>query len=128
MKPKQRAEELLFGLKRTGEKEVCLHLSHVCEVLGIDKATQLCVAKTSLQEDVKIKRKIRTTHTGIGVFNRQDVIDAIESSGILDERTTSQVPAFRFAAGSIRTNSTVVRDAWRKGRKVTETPSDSGSN
>lgn len=128
MKPKQRAEELLFGLKRTGEKEVCLHLSHVCEVIGVDKTAALCISKSQLQEDVKVKRNIRTTHTGIGVFNRQDVIDAIESSGILDERTTSQVPAFRFAAGSVRSNSTVVRDAWRKGRRVTETPSDSGSN
>lgn len=128
MKPAQRAKELLFGLKRTGEKEVGLHLSHVCEVLGIDKTEKLCLAKTQIQEDVKVKRKVRTSYTGVGVFNRQDVIDAIESTGLLDEGTISTVPAFRFAAGATRTNNTVVRDAWRKGRRVNSSPSTPDSN
>lgn len=128
MKPEQRAKELLYGLKRTGEKEVVLHLSHVIEVLGVDKTNQIVISKTSLQEDVKVRRVVRTTHTGMGVFNRQDVIDAIESSGLVDETTISTVPEFRFAAGRTRSDSTVVRDAWRKGRRVTPPASDSNGN
>ena len=77
MKPADRAKSLLFGLKRTRAEEVVLHLTHVNEVLGVDKTKQLILSKAiKLQEDRRVKRNIRTTFTGLGVFNREQVIDA----------------------------------------------------
>ena len=119
MVPNQRAEALLFGMKRTRAEEVTLHLTHVIEVLGVDKTKLLMLSKPiKLQEDRRVRRGkgIRTSFTGMGVFNREQVIDAIECSGHIDEGTASVVPAFRFAAGRLRSSPDLVRDAWRQSR------------
>lgn len=106
------AKQLLFGCKRTAEEEVTIQLSHATMVLGVDKVEKICLKKNNLQTKRRVRRKIRRGITGLGTFNRIELIDAIETAGVLDEATISSQPTKRFAAGRVRSSSTVVRDAW----------------
>lgn len=111
-KRKDIAEQMLFGCKRTAEEEVTVQLTQVTMVLGVDKVEKILLNKTVLQTKHRVRRKIRRGITGLGTFNRLELIDAIETAGVLDEATISSQPTKRFAAGRVRSSSTVVRDAW----------------
>lgn len=106
------AKQLLFGCKRTAEEEVTIQLSHATMVLGTDKVEKIVLKKNELQTKRRVRRKIRRGNVGYGTFNRIELIDALETSGVLDEGTIGMVPEKRFAAGRLRSTSTVVRDAW----------------
>ena len=111
-KQKHIAEQMLFGCKRTEEEEVTVQLSQVTMILGVDKVEKILLNKTVLNTKRKVRRKVRRGLTALATFNRLELIDAIESTGLLDEGTTSVVPVKRFAAGTPRKSSTIVRDAW----------------
>lgn len=112
MDAKERAKALLYGCKRTEEKEVTINISHACEVLGVDKVEKLALKTHSLRTKYKVRRTARNVNVGLATFNRIELIDAIESSGLLNADDTAYVPRKRFAAGRTRTSSTLIRDRW----------------
>jgi len=77
--------ELIFGLKRTGESEVYVDFKQVAEILGEAKASELCIFKGTMQQAMHkknvnslIPEEKRILNVGLSGFNREQLLAALE--------------------------------------------------
>lgn len=87
MKPEQRKEELLYGLRRASEgNEVFIDVTQVMEVLGVDDTEKLLVSLVHMEQLTKVsngrsgvlpgKDRIQG---GMGGFDRDALLAALEA-------------------------------------------------
>lgn len=86
MTPEKRKEELLYGLERTSAEEVFVDITHVAEVLGIEKAEELAKSLVHMTQQVTMKTSKSAILPGkdriqggiMGVV-RQDLVDELKA-------------------------------------------------
>lgn len=93
MLAEQRKEELLQGLRNTGEEVVYVAINHVAEILGIEMAEKLHTPGTlaETQEAMRVQRVAgarqvtRQLRSGNAEFQRLPLIKALEAHKFTEE-------------------------------------------
>jgi hypothetical protein len=94
MTPEKQRNELIFGLSRTGDDEVHVCFEQVAQVLGEQKAAELCFYRGTVQqanfpksESSLIPEDKRITNFGISGFKRVPLLEALKAKPVSTPKT-----------------------------------------
>lgn len=93
MSAEERRIRLRHGLKATAAEEVAINISYVIQAVGEEKAEKLVKKLAEMRGLVnsEMTRESKLVRSGIGTFNREEVLKAIEEEIQKDEaKATSE--------------------------------------
>jgi hypothetical protein len=98
MSLEQRTNELVAGLQATGEEKVFINLSHLAQIIGMEKAVDMAESLTEQQEVVDPRTsprstlRVQTVRNAVVQINRADALEAClkakakSTKAVIDEK------------------------------------------